>query len=103
MECTDPFPACKIIFKAISFPYKNSLSLCACQMDPPHCWPCTFPPQGSMCPAMALSCVLLSPALNVVLGLAIKSLLTDTQMVRVSGKSQGAREMSPEHGVSPLL
>lgn len=50
-----------------------------------------------------LSCVSLSPALNLVLGLAIKSPLMDTQMVCVSGKSQGAREMSPEHGASPLL
>lgn len=44
---------------------------------------------------MARSRVSLSPALNLVLGLAIKSLLTDIQMVCVSGKSQGAREMSP--------
>lgn len=102
--CTEPFPACKSTFKAISFtPAKFSNPLCACQMDPPHCCPCPFPLRGSVCPAMARSRVSLSPALNLVLGLAIKSLLTDIQMVCVSGKSQGAREMSPEHGVSPLL
>lgn len=56
-----------------------------------------------MCLSMVLSCVLLSPTLNLVLDLAIKSLLTDIQMVCVSGKSQGAREMSPEHRASPFF
>lgn len=84
-------------------PPRFSIPLCACQMDPPHCCPCPSHPQGSVCPAMGLSCVSLSPALDLVPSLAIKSLLTDIQMVCVSSKSHGAREMPPEHGAPPLL
>jgi len=83
-------------------PSKFSISPRAWQADPPHS-PHPFPPRGSVCLATVLPCTSLSPVLNLVLALAIKSLLTDIQMVCVSIKSQGAREMSPERGVSPLL